>query len=370
MSAIASVLRRRWVEVAWAIFALANLTVLIDITGWETIPFHFVWVSLTIVYGIRLWRLRSTLIVLVAVMLVTGWALYDAAASTGGPGLDEMTEVPLMGAMFLAMVWHAERARRAVASEQRLRERQAEFARDASHELKTPITVARGHAELILKAAPSDQIASDAEVVLDELNRLTRASERLLILAAAEHTNFLRRGECRVEPFLSRTVRRWSVTARRDWGLDVRAHGWIPADVERLELAMDSLIENAVRFTDVGDEIRVTAYARDATLVIEVADGGVGITPEQLPNVFDRFARTPRPREHRAGGTGLGLAMVKAIVESHGGTVSVRSRLGHGSTFELRLPGFRPPDGTPAGAEPVVDEPMDTQLEPRVSTST
>ncbi|MGZ5294202.1 MAG: sensor histidine kinase [Actinomycetota bacterium] len=369
MSAIASALRRRWVEVAWAIFALANLTVLIDITGWETIPFHFVWVSLTIVYGIRLWRLRSTLIVLGAVMLVTGWALYDAAASAGGPGLDEMTEVPLMGAMFLAMVWHAERARRAVASEQRLRERQAEFARDASHELKTPITVARGHAELILEAAPSDQIASDAEVVLDELNRLTRASERLLILAAAEHPNFLRHGECRVEPFLSRTVRRWSVTAQRGWELDVQAHGWIPADLERVELAMDSLIENAVRYTDVHDDIHVSAYVRDAALIIEVADGGVGISPEQLPHVFDRFARTPRPLEHRAGGTGLGLAMVKAIVESHGGTVSVRSRLGEGTTFVLRLPGFRPATAPLPAPEPVHDEPADTRVEPRVTTS-
>lgn len=370
MSAIASVLRRRWVEVAWAIFALANLTVLLDITGWETIPFHFVWVSLTIVYGIRLWRLRSTILVLVVVMLVTGWSLYHAAASAGGPGLDELTEIPLMGAMFLAMVWHTERARRAIESEQRLRERQAEFARDASHELKTPITVARGHTELILEAAPSDQIVADAEVVLDELSRLTRASERLLILAAAEHTDFLRRGEFRVEPFLSRTVRRWSVTASRNWALDVDLHGWVSADLERLELAMDSLIENALRFTETGDDVRVAASARDEALVIEVSDTGVGIAPEQLPHVFDRFARTPRAREHRAGGTGLGLAMVKAIVESHGGTVSVRSLVGHGTTFILRLPGFRPAAGPDQAPEGLDDHAIHLRREPQVTTST
>jgi signal transduction histidine kinase len=374
MSAIASALRKRWVEVAWAMFALANLTVLLDITGWETIPFHFVWVSLTIVYGVRLWRLRSTLVVLFVVMLVTGWTLYDAAASAGGPGLDEMTEVPLMGAMFLAMVWHTERARRAIESEQGLRERQAEFARDASHELKTPITVARGHTELILQSAPPGQIASDAEVVLDELNRLTRAAERLLILAAAEHPDFLRRGEFRVEPFLTRTVRRWSATAPRNWGLDLRVQGWVSADVERLELALDSLIENAVRFTDVGDDVRVTAYHREMALIIEVADDGVGISAEQLPHVFDRFSRSPRPRGHRTGGTGLGLAMVKAIVESHGGAVSVRSRLGHGATFVIRLPGFRPAPATePAGtlAEPVtgIEDRVDMAREPRVTTS-
>ena len=116
-----------------------------------------------------------------------------------------LTEVPLMGSMFLAMVWHAERARKAIDSEQRLRERQADFVRDASHELKTPITVARGHTELIREEAITPQVIADADVVLDELGRLSRVSERLLVLAAAEHHDFLRQGDIRVEPFLART---------------------------------------------------------------------------------------------------------------------------------------------------------------------
>ena len=348
MWAIGSVLRRRWVEIAWAIFALVNVLVLLSITGWETMPFHFVWVSFTIVYGIRLWRLRTTMAVLAVVVVVTGWALYHAAESLGGPGLDEMTEVPLMGAMFLAMVWHVERARKAIDSEQRLRERQADFVRDASHELKTPITVARGHTELIREEAVTPQVIADADIVLDELGRLSRVSERLLVLAAAEHRDFLRQGDIRVEPFLARTIRRWSGTASRTWSVTSRAHGWVRGDLERLELVLDSLIENAVRFTDEQDEVHVLARPDRDGIVIQVSDTGVGIPPEQLPRIFERFARADPARGRGSGGTGLGLAMVRAIVEAHGGTVSVASRLGVGTTFTIRLPGFRSAPVLPA----------------------
>src|SRR5687767_2755577 len=112
MSDIASTLRRRWVEVAWGLFAAANVAVIVMLSHWETIPFHFVWVSLTLVYGIRVWRLRTTMVLLLVVMAVTGAALAWTIAR-GHHGPDELAEVPLMAAMFLAMVWHAERRRTA-----------------------------------------------------------------------------------------------------------------------------------------------------------------------------------------------------------------------------------------------------------------
>ena len=113
MSAIASTLRRRWVEIAWATFAAANVAVIVMLRDWETIPFHFVWVSLTLVYGFRVWRLRTTMVLLLVVMAVTGAALAWTVAR-GNERLDELTEVPLMAAMFLAMVWHAHRRRAAI----------------------------------------------------------------------------------------------------------------------------------------------------------------------------------------------------------------------------------------------------------------
>ena len=160
MSGIGSTLRRHWVEVAWAAFALANVAVIVLLSHWETIPFHFVWVSLTLVYGLRLWRLRTTMVVLLVVSVATGAALALSIAR-GHEGPDELAEVPLMAAMFVAMVWHAvrrqaavEEAGRLAESEHRLLMGQREFVRDASHEFRTPITVARGHAELIRESGP------------------------------------------------------------------------------------------------------------------------------------------------------------------------------------------------------------------------
>ena len=348
MSGIGSTLRRYWVEVAWGAFAAVNVAVILTLSDWETIPFHLVWVSLTLVYGFRLWRTRTTMLVLLAVIVVTGAALAWSVAR-GGEGPDEMAEVPLMAAMFLAMVWHAHRrqlaieeTRRLAESEHRLLESQREFVRDASHELRTPITVARGHAELIANAGSNGQVATDAGVVLDELDRLSRISERLLILAAADHPGFLSTAPVDVEPLVVGLLRRWSPTAPRRWQLDVAAEGTIPADRERLETALDVLVENAVKATDDGDAIRVGCHADAAILVLEVSDEGSGIRAEDLPRIFERFSRLEPDRARRDGGVGLGLSITKAIVEAHGGSIAARSEEGHGATFSVSLAGFEP----------------------------
>ena len=104
---------------------------------------------------------------------------------------------------------------------------QREFVRDASHELRTPITVARGHAELIRDAGVDGQISKDAEVILDELGHLSRLSERLLILTTAGHPGFLSPGVVPVEPLLEGLMRRWAPTAGRDWQIRNDAHGTV-----------------------------------------------------------------------------------------------------------------------------------------------
>jgi len=347
MSGIGSTLRRRWVEVAWGLFAAANVTVIVLLSRWETIPFHFVWVSLTLVYGFRRWRLRTTMALLLVVIAVTGAALAWSIVR-GHEGPDELAEVPLMAAMFLAMVWHAERRQAAVEeagrlaeSEHRLLMGQREFVRDASHELRTPITVARGHAELIRDAGLNGQVSDDAEVILDELAHLSRLSDGLLILTTAEHPGFLSASPVPVDAFLEGLVRRWAPTAERDWQVQIAVRGTIRADRERLETALDGLLENAVDATGPGEAIRVGCRTEGKDLLIEVADKGRGIRAEDLPRIFDRFSRVEADRARSNGGTGLGLSITKAIVEAHGGSIVVESEEGGGATFRIRLGGFR-----------------------------
>jgi signal transduction histidine kinase len=346
MSGIGSTVRKHWLEVGWAVFAAANVAVILVLTRWETTPFHFVWVSLTIVYGLRVWSTRTTIAVLSTVMLVTGAALVWSVARSH-QGIDELAEVPLMAAMFVAMVWHAtrrqaatEEVQRLADAEHRMLERHQEFIRDASHELRTPITVARGHAELIRAGSEGSQAADDAEVVLDELGRLARISERLLILAAAEYPDFLHREPVDVEELIEESGRRWSVTAARRWEVRVEAPGMVNADRERIRFALDALVENAVKFTGEGDRVVIVGRADDGEVILEVSDGGTGIPADEQDRIFDRFARVDDGRARGSGGTGLGLAIVKAIAEAHGGSVSVQSSPGSGSSFLMRIPGF------------------------------
>jgi signal transduction histidine kinase len=361
MSDIASWLRSRSVELGWGAFAAVNLAVMFRIGLAQTVPFHFVWVSLTLVYGFRIWRPGTTMLVCAVVCVVTSLAFLRPIAA-GWINADEVTEVPLMAAMFLAMVWHARRrvaaldeVRRLADSERPLRERERDFVRDASHELRTPITVARGYAELIRDAHAVSETGEDAEMILAELKKLTRISERVLTLARAEQEDFLRRAPLDLEDLVSRTLKRWMIAAPRRWQVEVDADGEVLADGERLEAALDALIENAVAATGPGDRILLRARRGDGDAVVDVVDDGVGIQHEHLGHLFDRFWRAERDRARNPGGTGLGLAIVKAIVEAHGGSVSAASRPGKGTRFTIRVPGFQTTADT-------VSEPSPTAL--------
>ena len=330
-------------DIAWAGFILLNLIAMRLIPAWQTVPFLIIWISLTAVYGFRLWHLGSTVLTVAIVTLATG-GLIGWQVLRGKQDGDYLAEVPLLAAMFMVMAWHAHRRQTAMEEIKRVSEhnlvllgQQRQFLQDVSHELGTPITIALGHAELITHAATDQAIAKDARVAVDELLRMRRLSNRLVLLASTDSPDFLRPVPVDTPELMMETLHRWSQTPRR-WSLGSLTETPVQADRDRLTLALDALIENAVDHTEPDGRIELSARRSGEQVVLVVRDWGSGIPATDIGHIFDRFTRVGKGRSRDTGGFGLGLAVVKAIAEAHGGSVEVRSMVGQGSVFELSLP--------------------------------
>jgi signal transduction histidine kinase len=345
-------LQRNAVEVLWGLFAVANWGAMILWPAWETIPFHFVWISLTIVYGFRVWSPGVTGFILGTVIVATGASILSDAFN-GFQLWGELFEVPLMSAMFLAMVWHARRRQAALREVEAvadtrasLLERHERFLHDASHELRTPVTIARGHLELLSRETSAPELA----VALDELERMERIIDRLLLLAKAEQPDFVVLRDVDVERFVEDVFMRWSEVAPRSWRLDLDVTGLARLDPEALRSALDALLENAVKYTEPRAAITLRAHAVGGEIVIEVADEGSGVPEEALATIFDRFARADDARTRAHGGVGLGLAIVAAVAKAHGGRCTVERRGGE-TVFALALPVGAEVEAEPATVE-------------------
>ena len=339
----------RALDVGWAVFSALNLVAIFWFANWETIPFHFIWISLTLLYGFQPWRAGPTMWVLGAVMLTTSAGIGHNVWRGSEPA-EELTEVPLMAAVFIAMAWHAhrrqaaDRATRSLSEQNaRLLATQRQFLQDAAHQLRTPITIALGHAELLADDLTGQQEGQDVRVVIGELSRLRRIAERLLVIAAAADPEFLHAEVVALDRLTMELIRRWRPTADRRWQLGRLDAVTARADRERLGLALDALLENAVRHTETDDVIQLSVIRGWPGMPVRiiVADGGSGIPEDQLHLIFDRF----RTGDDQSRGTGLGLPLVRAVARAHGGDVTIRSSPGWGSEFELTLPAL--PSGRP-----------------------
>ncbi len=342
--------RSWWMDLAWVGFVGLNLAAMRLLPAWQTVPFLAIWVSLTAIYGFQLWRLQPTILTVAAVTLATGGIIFVQVLK-GRQDADYLAEVPLIALMFLVMVWHGRRRLAAMEerltvmeevqriSEQNLRllEQQRQFLQDASHELGTPITVALGHAELIERTVTDPVVTEDARVVAGELARLRRLANRLLLLASAGSPDFLQVAPVAVDSVMIEALDRWRHTPRQ-WRLGEVTEATVLGDRDRLAVALDALLENAVAHTGEGDRVEVSARLADGHAILAVADSGCGIPAGELERIFRRFARAKPGRSREAGGFGLGLPIVQAIAEAHHGSVRVHSTDGHGATFEMLMP--------------------------------
>ena len=222
---------------------------------------------------------------------------------------------------------------------------------NVSHELKTPITAIRAHLENLLDGVEEPN-AETLEVMLAQSERLGRLVEQLLDLSKLESGEVpLRREEVSLGPLVTQVMSEIEV-ASADRDVDVRSDlpddlPPIEADPERVHQVIFNLVDNAVRFTPEGGEVRIEAHRHNGSVEVSVADTGMGIPPEALPRLFERFYRVDPARAREGGGTGIGLAIARSVVEAHGGTIRAESQPGHGSTFTFDLPVARP--AAPAG---------------------
>jgi two-component system, OmpR family, sensor kinase len=212
-------------------------------------------------------------------------------------------------------------------------EAQRRFIDDVGHELRTPLTIVQGHLEQLDGDDPAER-EETLRLVLDEVQRMGRLVGELVILARAERPYFLDVGPVDIEDLTQELVAKAAALGDRRWQLDAAAQGRIVADRQRLTQAVVQLAENAVRHTGPGEVIALGSALSGREARIWVRDDGPGIPPEEQSRVFERFRRGDRSR----AGSGLGLSIVRAIAEAHGGRVELRSRPGAGATFTLVVP--------------------------------
>ncbi|MEV1292066.1 HAMP domain-containing sensor histidine kinase [Pseudonocardia sp. NPDC049635] len=216
---------------------------------------------------------------------------------------------------------------------------QREFLDDASHELRTPITIVRGNLEFL----EDDDPAERAEVVRlcnGELDRMSRIVEDLLLLAKAEQPDFVVRERTDLLELTTDVAAKLQRLGDRVWRIDALPEGEADIDPQRITQALVQLAQNAVQHTGPGDRISLGVTTSATGVAFRVTDTGSGITPEDAEAIFGRFSRGAASGGSRGEhtGAGLGLAIVTAIAEAHGGHVELESSPGHGSTFTIRVP--------------------------------
>jgi two-component system OmpR family sensor kinase len=299
-----------------------------------------------------------TLAVLAALVLLALWVvriglrplreIEQTAAAIGAGDLsrrvdraEPSTEIGRLGLALNAMLGQIETAFRArEASEARLRR----FVADASHELRTPLAAVRAYAELFRRGAASRP--NDLERAMGgigrESERMSLLVDDLLLLARLDEGRPLEREPVRFEEVVGEAVETArTVDPSRPIELDA-SPAVVLGDRDRLRQVVDNLLSNVRSHTPADSPTRVRVGRNGTNAVLEVEDSGPGLSDEELEQVFERFHRGDPSRTRSTGGVGLGLSIVSAVAEAHGGSASARSTPGTGTTFVVTLPLLEP----------------------------
>lgn len=216
---------------------------------------------------------------------------------------------------------------------------QRQFLDDAGHELRTPITVVRGHLD-VMGDDPEDRKRT-LDLVSDELRRMSRLVDELIMLAGSERLDFLVTSTTDLTDLVFESFSKATALGQRHWIIDATPEAFGIVDEQRLTQALLQLAANSVDHTDVEDTIAFGGRLVDGNVELWVRDTGTGIDAEEQGRIFQRFARSKKAKHSRRG-TGLGLTIVDRIAKAHGGTVSVSSVAGEGATFVIELPWRHP----------------------------
>ena len=274
------------------------------------------------------WRLADKLLVPVGMVTRTARTITEGDLTQRIP-VTSRDEIGELAATFNRML---DRLEAAFSTQRR-------FLADAGHELRTPITIIRGHIELL--GDDPDERAATTALVLDELDRMHRLVDDLFVLAKAERPDFLHCQLVDVTALTDEVRSKAEALAPRSWEVESRGGGRVVADRQRLTQALVQLCQNAATHTRAGDRIVIGSATDGRFVSFWVEDSGPGIRAADQARIFDRFARLGNGR--RTQGVGLGLAIVKAIAEAHGGRAEVASRPGEGARFTVILPVDGPP---------------------------
>jgi two-component system, OmpR family, sensor kinase len=222
-------------------------------------------------------------------------------------------------------------------------DRQRALVADTSHELRNPLMVVHGNLELLALDLPPEERRAAIADAIEEIERMTNLVQDLLFLADADTNAAIEQHDVALEQVVAGTVSDAERIARREDGaravvLEANDPITVRGDAERLRQLIWNLVENAVRYTPAGGQVTIALRRRGPVAELTISDTGIGIPPEHLPHIFERFYRVDTGRSRALGGTGLGLSIVRQISEAHGGQVRVRSTPGEGSTFTVALP--------------------------------